>query len=107
MRHLTSAVLALAFVSACGSNSSNSLNTNAAPKVKRVAPLEATLLPPTHGWGFYVNKSAYVALFDIVPGGGIGLIYPHMGREVDYAVRSGPQWINPSVPYMPASFVTP
>src|SRR3954467_13590679 len=107
MRRLTSAVTALVLVSACGSNSSNSVNTAAAPRVKRATPLEATLLPPTHGWGFYVNKSAYVALFDIVPGGGIGLIYPHMGRELNDAVRSGPQWINQSVPYMPATFVTP
>jgi hypothetical protein len=74
---------------------------------KPVVPLEATLLPPTHGIGFYINKSAHVAVFDIVPGAGIGLVYPRMGRELEYAARPGPQWIASGVPYWPASYVLP
>ena len=67
------------------------------------ATLRASLLPPTHGIGFYVNKEAYVAIFDIVPGRGIGLYYPHMNRELEYAVRPGPRWVTNTVPYMNAA----
>lgn len=71
------------------------------------APLRASLLPPTHGIGFYVNQQAYVAIFDIVPGRGIGLYYPHMNRELEYAVQPGPRWVTNSVPYMNAAYRTP
>ncbi len=113
MRRLTAVVPVLLLAVACGTiprapdRSSWLPPTNRVPKSKPVVPLQASLLPPTHGIGFYVNKQAYIGVFDITPGRGIGLVYPRMGRDLDYAVHAGPQWISTStVPYWPASFET-
>lgn len=102
MRHPTGVVPALLLVAAaCGSPAAQTSRTSPDP------PLEASLLQPTSGLGFYVSQQAYVALFDIVPGGGIGLVYPHTGRELHNPTWAGPQWISRSVPYWPATYRPP
>lgn len=41
------------------------------------APLRAHIVPPTGGGPmFHVNRPAYVAMFYIVPGGGVSMLYP-------------------------------
>lgn len=44
----------------------------------RAPPLRAFLTAPSPGspLGFYVSRPAYVALFEVVPGQGVGLLYP-------------------------------
>lgn len=45
-----------------------------------VAPLEARIFPPYYGQvAFSVNKPAYTALFEIVPGSGVSMLYPTAG----------------------------
>src|SRR5438552_1865203 len=78
---------------ACGTPSKT--RVGAAPE----APLQAALLPPTHGLGFWVNQSAYVAVFDITPGSGIGLLYPNFGRDLERPVSAGPRWAAVSPAY--------
>ena len=101
MRRIAVSVSLILVAAACGGPASQVSRSGP------VVPLEATLLPPTHGIGFYVNQPAHIAIFDIVPGAGIGLVYPQMGRELKYPVRSGPRWIGRGVPYWPASYRPP
>lgn len=55
------------------------------------APLRAWISPPGFsgpgGLQFYVNRPAHVALFEIVPGRGVGLMYPRFGdaNQTTYA----------------------
>ncbi|HEV2131196.1 MAG TPA: hypothetical protein VGR27_08835 [Longimicrobiaceae bacterium] len=46
-----------------------------------MAPLRAWISPPgSFGTlGFYINRPAHVAVFEIVPGQGIGMVYPSYG----------------------------
>jgi len=99
MRRFASVVSLLIVAAACGGGP-----VTQASRTRPTVPLEAGLLPPTHGVGFYVNQRAHIAIFDIVPGRGIGLVYPHVGRELDDAVRPGPQWLTSNVSYWPASY---
>ena len=46
------------------------------------APLRASIWAPTsNGITFQVNRPAHVALFQIVPGGGVSMVYPRFGIE--------------------------
>ncbi|MSR06045.1 MAG: hypothetical protein EXR93_03100 [Gemmatimonadetes bacterium] len=52
-------------------------------------PLNVSILPPTSGFGFWVNQPAYVAMFDVQPGIGVGLLYPQVSSQLTRMVRSG------------------
>lgn len=51
-------------------------------------PLRARLVEGLSGLGIQVNRPAHVALFEVVPGRGMGLMYPAYGSERSY-VSSG------------------
>ncbi len=101
MRRLAVAVSML-LVAACSRPPSEASGPRPVPR------LQAGLVPPMRGFGLYVNQPAYLALFDITPGAGIGLVYPQMGRELHSVVQPGPRWLTRgAVPYMPANYVEP
>ena len=61
------------------------------------APLEARVFPPYYGSiSFTLNKPAYVALFEVVPGQGISLVYPLSGQS---------QFVDREVTWQSLSFV--
>jgi hypothetical protein len=53
----------------------------------RDVPLQARIVPDfggrQQGLAFTLNRPAHVALFEIIPGRGVGLMYPSLGRESD------------------------
>jgi len=50
----------------------------------RDAPLHARLEERGSGLGIRLNRPAHVAIFEIVPGAGVGLLYPGYSREAEY-----------------------
>ncbi len=69
------AVLLLASVAACMAPQPR---LTASPS--SMVPLEASIFPPYYGQvPFRVNKPAHVALFEILPGRGVSLLYPTSG----------------------------
>jgi hypothetical protein len=58
-------------------------------------PLEISI-DPSGGYGFWVNAPAYVAMFDIVPGSGINLLYPRTSFDVAHSVRAGTSYVHGS-----------
>ncbi len=69
------AVMLLASVAACIGPQPRLSSTPAS-----WTPLEATIFPPYYGQvPFRVNKPAHVALFEILPGRGVSLLYPTGG----------------------------
>ncbi len=48
------------------------------------APLHARLEENGSGLGIRLNRPAHVAIFEIVPGAGVGLLYPGYSREAAY-----------------------
>ncbi len=76
MRSLIAPLILMATLSACAAHS--------APEgvpYRSDLPLEARIQASATGGvnGFYVNRPAYVAIFEIVPGGGASLLYPYNG----------------------------
>ena len=59
-------------------------------------PLNVSILPPSSGFGFWVNQPAYVALFDIQPGIGVGLLYPQVSSQLTRLVQSGSAYAHSS-----------
>lgn len=47
----------------------------------RNEPLAARILPTSQNLAFSVNRPAYVAIFEVVPGQGVGLVYPSRGSQ--------------------------
>ncbi|HEX5580900.1 MAG TPA: hypothetical protein VFX39_04930, partial [Gemmatimonadaceae bacterium] len=103
-RTLSLAVAALALgAAACLPASSPQLS--AAPDAG--VPLEAAILPPHYGQvPLHLNKPAYVALFEVIPGRGVSLLYPQSGsgfvqvREAWVPLRYNPQrWMYASNVY--------
>ena len=88
------AVAAAATVVACAP--AGSPRVTAAPDPS--TPLEARLFPPYYGQvALRLSKPAYVALFEVVPGRGVSLLYPQAGAgwqgttEVWVPMRYNPQ----------------
>lgn len=70
--------LALMLLASVGACMAPTPQLAAAPE--SMAPLDARIFPPYNGQvAFSVNKAAHVALFEIVPGRGVSLLYPTAG----------------------------
>ena len=48
------------------------------------APLAARLVPGHVGMGVQLNRPAHVAIFEIIPGEGVGLVYPAVRSEAQF-----------------------
>ena len=60
-------------------------------------PLAARLTQTGGSLGVRLNRPAYVAIFEIVPGRGVGLMYPSYSRERSY-LPSGFSYLNMTAP---------
>jgi hypothetical protein len=96
-RHLL-AVLTVAGTAACGPTyvvqQPPSQAPQRVPPPPRVEPLEVNVVRPEEGRVLVqTNRPAYVAVFEIVPGRGVALVYPqpYRPREV---MHTGLTWVN-------------
>lgn len=79
MRALLTTLALLLTLSACAGLPASPRHTHP------MAPLRAWISPPSSfgALGFYINRPAHVAIFEIIPGQGIGMMYPtHGGSEM-------------------------
>jgi hypothetical protein len=87
MRRLAFVVALTSLLAGCASLSPGTLAPASVD-----APLEARIFPPFFGRvSFTTNKPAYVALFEIVPGQGMSLVYPAYGGQ-SRRVAEGTTW---------------
>ncbi|HET7274156.1 MAG TPA: hypothetical protein VFI91_03215 [Longimicrobiaceae bacterium] len=77
MRAFLAPLMLLATVSACATHAAPSN----APYRSNNTSLRAQIHATPNGYvDFYVNQDAYVALFEVVPGVGVSVLYPYPGR---------------------------
>lgn len=67
-------------------------------------PLEISILPPSSGFGFWVNQPAYVAMFDITPGVGIRLLYPYVTTQLTQLVSAGSSFATSRFSFRPRTY---
>lgn len=87
MRRLAFVVVLTSLLAGCAS-----LPPSTVASVPTDAPLEARIFPPFFGRvSFTTSRPAYVALFEIVPGQGMSLVYPAYGGQ-SRRVSAGTTW---------------
>lgn len=67
-------------------------------------PLEISILPPSTGFGFWVNQPAYVAMFDITPGLGIRMLYPSVTAQLTQMVSAGSSFATSRFSFRPRTY---
>ena len=77
-------VVATAMVVGCASSASESMDSPAAA----ASELTVSIEPHSNGWFVHTSRAASIAVFEIVPNRGVGLVYPDPSRE-DGQVSAG------------------
>ncbi len=77
MRFVSAAVVALAVVGCAGGSSGAADPSAASPS----ADFSIQIEPLSSGWVVHTSRPASMAMFEIVPGRGAGLLYPDPGRD--------------------------